>query len=575
MDVENTNHNSVEYVDLSKIESMAFTSPLSYRFYMRQERMVDSWKCLYEELLHELFRILSARVEEKKILTVFGENEFGDLKATKGMKKPISVRRGFYVESDLPVDTMLRRIRDLLLLHDFPLDYVSIKYEVDIKRKEEYIQRRQNAPQEKVYILDWDSIISLVGAVPISFRYCSLNTRKVTSWTEMYVAIISLLFEDYPQKIRPGISIGDRRSPDVVRVNKMDQLYRPRNISCDLVVETQGTVNSLVDRLYDFLELCRVDPQRVVIKFRFDDAAKEKEYLWSYSRKSVTQSVNDVENGRARRYRFLLTKHFPNGFRMNSTIDTNRFRELYKKQYREELQCSDSDIVVGLHRVGRLSGDRIHTQRTESQQLLIDDVKSMIESTFSEGASCIYLQQLYKRFEVLLVSQMGIYSYEGLTEIIDDIPGMIYTVRRNFICYGRRKPDPTTEIIATLKRLKRPATSEEIAEKLWYIPGEKIHQVLQAADPIVSLGDGQFYYALSFPLTRTEKTRISSAVDSLLRVQGKMTEMELLGVLVQECPDILDNAKDLTWQGFINCICWLFSDTFVHEGKEITRNNRS
>lgn len=572
---KNANHSSIEFVDLAKIESMAFTSPLTYRFYRRQERTVDSWKCLYAELLRELFQMLSAGLDDKKIQTVFAENEFGDLKAAKGMKKPISVRRGFYVESDLPVDAMLRRIRDILLLHDISLDYISIKYTVDLKRKEEYALRRQSAPLEKVYTLDWNSVIPLLGAVPISFRYCSLNTRKVTSWTELYVALISLLLEDYPQKIRPGISIGDRRCPDIVRVSKLNQLYRPRNINKDLVVETQGTINNLVDRLYYFFELCRVDPQQVVIKFRFDDIVKEKEYLWSYSRKEAPYAVSKAESGCSRRYRFLLTKHFPNGFRISSTIDMNRFRELYKKQYSEELPCNDADIIVGLHKVGRLSGDRILTQRTEGQQSLIYDIKSMIERTFSEGASCIYLQQLYTWFEAALVSQLGIYSYEGLVDIIDDIPGMIYTVRRNCICYGRRKPDPTAEIIAILKQLKKPATGEEIAEKLWYIPGEKIHQVLQVTDTIVSLGNGQFYYAPSFPLTRNKKSKISSAIDSLLRVQGKMTEMELLSVLVQECPDILDNAKELTWQGFLGCMVTLFHDTFVCEGKEIVRINRS
>jgi len=574
MEDENKKRSIIELVDLAKIESMAFTTPLSYRFSRRQERTVDSWKCLYAELLREFFQILSTDFDENRIQAVFSGNEIGDKKAAKSMKKPETVRRGVYIDCDLSPDTMLRRIRDILLLYKLPLSYVSIKYSIDIERKEEYALRRQSATQEKAFTLDWNSVISLIGAVPISFKYRSSNTRKVNSWTDLYVAVVTQLLEDYPQKIKPGTTVGDRRSPDIVRVSKQDRLYRPRNISQELVIETQGTVNNIVDRLYRFLELCRLDPQQVTIKFRFDDAGKEREYLWTYSRKKAPNIGNEADISRSRRYRYLLSKHFPNGFRLNSTIDMSRLRELYRKQYSEELLHSDSEVTAGLQRVGRIAGDRILTQRTETQELLISDMRSLIERTFAEGASCIYLQQLYAQYETELADKLGMYSYEGLVDIIEDIPGMIYTIRRNCVCYGRRKPDPSGEVISVLKQLRRPSTEDEIAERIWYIPNEKIHQVLQSTATIVTLGNGQFYYAPNFPLTRNEKAKIRSALDSLLRVQEQITEMELLGVLVQECPEILNDAKELSWQGFLGCMHSLFGDSFSCEGNVIIRNNR-
>ena len=247
---------------------------------------------------------------------------------------------------------------------------------------------------------------------------------------------------------------------------------------------------------------------------------------------------------------------------------------MYRKQYSEDLPHSDSEVIAGLQRVGRLAGDRIQTQRTEAQELLIGDMRSLIMKTFAEGASCIYLQQLYTQYETELVDKLGMYSYEGLVEIIEDIPGMIYTIRRNCVCYGRRKPEPSGEVISVLKKLRRPSTEDEIAEHLWYIPNEKIHQVLQTTDTIVALGNGQYYYAPDFPLTRNEKAKIRSALDSLLRVQEQITEMELLGVLLQECPEILNDAKELSWQGFLGCMHSLFGDSFSCEGNVIIRNNR-
>ena len=196
MEGGNEKRSSIELVNLAKIESMAFTAPLSYRFSRRQERSVDSWKCLYFELLRELFQVLSTDFDENRIRTIFSGNEIGDKKAAKSMKKPETVRRGLYIECDLSPDTMLRRIRDILLLYNLPLSYVSIKYSIDIERKEEYALRRQSTTQEKVFTLDWNSVISLIGAVPISFKYRSSNTRKVNSWTDLYVALVTRLLED-------------------------------------------------------------------------------------------------------------------------------------------------------------------------------------------------------------------------------------------------------------------------------------------------------------------------------------------------------------------------------------------
>lgn len=42
------------HVDFGKIQSMAFTSPLAYRFYRKQERQIDNWRDLYAAVLSDL-----------------------------------------------------------------------------------------------------------------------------------------------------------------------------------------------------------------------------------------------------------------------------------------------------------------------------------------------------------------------------------------------------------------------------------------------------------------------------------------------------------------------------------------
>mgnify|MGYP006955461513 CR=1 FL=1 len=43
-------------VDFEKNQSMAFTSPLAYRFYRKQEKQAENWRDLYAAVLSDLAR---------------------------------------------------------------------------------------------------------------------------------------------------------------------------------------------------------------------------------------------------------------------------------------------------------------------------------------------------------------------------------------------------------------------------------------------------------------------------------------------------------------------------------------
>lgn len=46
-------------IDFEKNQSMAFTSPLAYRFYRKQEKQVENWRDLYAAVLSDLARSFS------------------------------------------------------------------------------------------------------------------------------------------------------------------------------------------------------------------------------------------------------------------------------------------------------------------------------------------------------------------------------------------------------------------------------------------------------------------------------------------------------------------------------------
>ena len=562
-------------IDFEKNQSMAFTSPLAYRFYRKQEKQVENWRDLYAAVLSDLARSFAEKFSLTDSVSILPQDEIGDLKQSKKMKKPVSIRRGVYVETDLNTETLLRRIRSVLDECNLPYTHLSITYLIDEERKAQYQQMRMDAANKpKVYLLDWSVQATYTGSSPVSYRYKTKNTKQISSWYDIYVQLITDLMSEYPKRIKHGISVGGRRSFDICDATKKHNMRRPQNIGSGLVLETFGTPAILIDRMYHFLTLCKVDPSKIVIKFDFDDKQRESEYLeqrpgqnvQSYSRANVDRKV-------ARRCKSILRKQFENGFRLKSSIDMNRLRESYQKAYKEELP-TDEKIIAILHSINKPMDGRIYADRSEEQDDLIEVILQDIDDTFASGATCIYLQSILDRHQIQIHEHLKIYTTDALAELIISTATKAYTVKRNYLCFGRRKPDADGEIITVLQKSSTPIAAADVAANFWYIPKEKVNQVLISTDSIVNVQQEYYYYAPNLPVGRFDKARIRENLKTVLAIQDSLTEIELLNTVLQECPNLLSEVAFLSWRGLRNSLLYLFGDVIALDGNMIKANRK-
>lgn len=556
-------------IDFEKNKSMAFTLPLAYRFYRKQERQVGNWRELYASVLSELARSFADSI------SILPKDEIGDLKQSKKMKKPVSIRRGIYVETNLNTEAIIRRIRSILDENNLPYTYLSITYLVDEERKAHYQQMRIDvASKPKVYNLDWNVQATYTGSSPLSYRYKTKNTKRIASWYNIYVQLITDLLAEYPKKIKHGVSVGGRRSYDICDATKKNNMRRPQNIGNGLVLETFGTPAILIDRMYNFLILCKVDPNRIVIKFGFDDKQREAEYLEQLPGQIDLSSDNtNIDRKVARRCKSILRKQFENGFRLKSSIDMNRLREFYQRSYKEELPA-DEDVIAILHSINKPMDGKIYADRSEEQDALIEAILQDIDDTFSSGATCIYLQSILDRYQMQVHEHLKIYTTDALAELIISTATKTYTVKRNYLCFGRRKPDADSEIVSVLRKNSTPITAADVAANFWYISKEKVEQVLISTDSIVNVEHAYYYYAPNLPVGRSEKVRIRENLKSLLDIQDSLTEIELLNTVLQECPNLLSEVSFLSWRGLRNSLLYLFGNVITLEGNMIKANRK-
>ena len=72
-------------------------------------------------------------------------------------------------------------------------------------------------------------------------------------------------------------------------------------------------------------------------------------------------------------------------------------------------------------------------------------------------------------------------------ELIISTVTKAYTLKSNYLCFGRRKPDVDGEIISVIQKNSTPITAADVSANFWCIPKEKVNQVLISTDSIVNV----------------------------------------------------------------------------------------
>lgn len=555
-------------MNLEKLPSLSFTEPISFRFSRCQLQETDSWRDLYGGVLKHLCQKNSAVVQER-----LPENEIGDLKASRKMRNPCWIRRGVYAETGLGTDVILRRIKDIIPACGLKLSDLIISYYIDEERKQAYEERvERERSQLKILQLRWDYTGSYKGARPVSFRYKKHRTKQVKSWVDLYAQFISFLADEYPKVIKDGTSFGDTRV-DIAKAGKIKKaMQHPARIGHSLFVETFGTGSMLIDRMYSALLMCKVEPTDLVINFTFRDPNLTFEYLGKAGRAGAglgSKAIATLDGQLIRRLRFLLGKHFEDGYRLNSAIDKKRLEAYYEEQYKEPLSVNEEELQTAMLTIANPISGRISPQKQAAVNSLMKMLMATIRDTFSAGATCIYTSELMKLYQDDLAG-VGIHDEKSLEELIMNNSGNVYRVKYNRICYGRRKANVGKEVADYLYQCGCPQTIENIMGQFWYVPAAVLERELANTEGIVSPAPRAYFSALNLPIQNAEKNLIRESLQSFLSFRTAMTELELLDVVLQICPHLLAEVGFLSWKGLRDSFGFLFRDVITIQDTQIT-----
>ena len=295
-----------------------------------------------------------------------------------------------------------------------------------------------------------------------------------------------------------------------------------------------------------------------------DDIRDEKDY---------GQVGENKNNELKKQYGSVLSQYFEDGFRIKSAIDRNRFRMYFKELFGLDLQDDDSQIVTRLKEIGEVREERVFSKNESSQNNLIEEINDYVVATFSKGASCIYVDCLFKMYQERLAEKLHVYTAESMESLLFGSGKRNYTKRYNYLCTFDKTPAANKDIIEYMKTSHIPITYAAIERDLWYIPLDKIKYTLVTTPSIVNVASESYLYAPNLPVSSQELHLIAGLISKMLLQRNYISDVELIQLIEEHCPSVLINTPDYPMWGLRNALAYLLRDDFSFRGAIISDKN--
>ena len=256
----------------------------------------------------------------------------------------------------------------------------------------------------------------------------------------------------------------------------------------------------------------------------------------------------------------VLTKHFSNGFRIDSPIEFARFQNFASSDLGEEVALNDENLktyinACGTHFDGKIYAVSMHTRLK---------IKALVEAYFKSGAKVVFYTEFYnKNIDWLL--KASVVCDEMLIVILHELfPALSFA--KTYFGYT------TTYVLAILEsEILRVwgdnyfLTYEQLAERLQYIPINRIKHALSQNSDFIWNSVGTFSHVSRIEITESERGAIREAANRKCNSLGYTSITDL------PIGEIAERNNQLTITAVHNAVYrGCLSDIFDKKGKIIT-----
>ena len=550
---------SIKPVNFNSAADYSKTTPISFSYFNERIR-ISSWQDLYCKALRCLsddydltgLRGRTANHGERLL--------WGDKSQTARMKQPFSIGQSdLYADIGFGNNTIVKLISNLLKYCRVDYENVIITYTNSefkptpaMEAPVENEHKQTSTPEATVESEPLDLVKRNRN---LFFDWLKANPATKPSHLMTYVSV---------RQIEKFLEASDHFATGLYALDRLEHVI---NLSYQLMADNafikldNDNHGALVEALQLYIDFAKEQ-----LCVGADQGQPEQE------ESSVVSS--EVITGSKDRYAAILEANFPDGFRPNKAIDRNRFRVYFSETYGEETNDSDEQLINRLLKVGTLRNDRIFVKDEAAQKDLLKEIDDMIIQTFGNGASCIYIDCLFNRFQSDLSASLHVYDLEAFENVLFSRGNHRYFKRYNYLCSYGCEANPQRDVLSYMKLHHVPVTYDEIARDLWYIPLEKIKQVLVTAIETVNAAPEAYLYAPNLPINDDELKTITVHVRSALLQRPYISDVELMQIIDDHCPSVAMNTSEYPLWGLRNALSFLLRYTELHSALQQIMENR-
>lgn len=539
-------------IDFTNIRSLAFTQPTEYSYFGEEQAKVNSWTQLYVQvvkcLMDDYPDVLRSYINRN--IGGQGRCDFTDEAGMNSMTAPKKVQDNFYLETNLSATDIAGKIKKLLDLCN-----------VDCENLEVYYQKRGSAA-------------SLTVSAP-KIEDCS-NSSDSESIKEQFVCWMQ----------QTGSASGTIRS----YVSAIGQSSKAANEYgvCDtdlFLIEDANKLQQILDELLKVPVFRKLNAQQhnrfraavsKLVAYRSSTGTitahtRLEEKLPELKAAEPVMKPQGLPEETRIRYTEILSKHFgEDGYQTGRPIFRGRFKRFYAEKYGCPPAETDNRIDEIMSMVGTKRDDRVFPKQDDIQNDLVMEIVSDVLSAFDSGATAVYIEAVYDKYQQPLADNLHIYNQDALASLLLAHANGKYIQRYSFLTNNRSGANAQEDLLRIMKTFHQPQNYAAIHEKAWFLPYERMKTILVTTASIVNVAAETYFYAPNLPVSAVELAYLSSLMNEELSYHSYITDVRLMQLIAEKCPSIAINTDGYTTYGLRNCLGYILRDQFAFNGPIIT-----
>ena len=272
------------------------------------------------------------------------------------------------------------------------------------------------------------------------------------------------------------------------------------------------------------------------------------------------------------RVKDVLTKHFKAGFRLESPIDTRKYKKFYQALNGSPYPHNDAQLYEEVQSCGILYEGKVYVPELMLNDELKSDLIGYIQSKFDVGEKCVYYSVLFEQYSERFLG-FQIYTEEMMRQYLEFFKGSEWHFDRKYISrFAHVVVDIETEVLNLVKANGGLMSEDEICSELHMLPQDVIKMVIvRNSNILISTGrTGQRFHIDNFQITDNEKFSIITYIKEAISKYHYITTNELMNDIRVNVPNVLDYNEVFGEIGIRNALGVILAGQFSFSGNIIS-----